>query len=143
MSALLYHGWGIRNCNYLNTFYTQGTVRFKIAVGDRLFCCPVCKSRNVLHKGKVTRTFNTLPIGSKAISIELDVPRIHCLSCQVTRQIKLPFARATRVFECRLRKKYSNPKLRKLKHIAIDEIYLGKKQKYRTLVLDLKSGGAV
>ena len=177
-TALLYHGWGILNCKYLSSTYKQGTVKFKISVGDRLICCPICKSRNLLHKGKVNRQLKTLPIGSKVVSIELDVPRIHCLNCQVTRQIKLPFARAhsrtTNAFERyvielsrmmtikdiskllktswdsikniikrRLKKKYDKPKLGKLKHIAIDEIYLGKKQGYMTLVLDLKSGAIV
>ena len=43
----------------------------------------------------------------------------------------------------RLGKRFARPKLRKLKHIAIDEIHLGKRHRYITLVLDLDSGAVV
>ena len=42
-----------------------------------------------------------------------------------------------------LKKKYDKPKLTALKRIAIDEIYLGKRTKYITLVMDLESGAVV
>jgi transposase len=42
-----------------------------------------------------------------------------------------------------LGQRFARPKLNKLKHIAIDEISLGKKHKYLTLVLDLDSGAVV
>ena len=42
-----------------------------------------------------------------------------------------------------LKKHYDKPKLKHLKRIAIDEIYLGKKTKYLTLVMDLATGAVV
>lgn len=42
-----------------------------------------------------------------------------------------------------LGKKYKKPRLKDLKQIAIDEIYLGKGMKFRTVVLDLQSGAIV
>lgn len=42
-----------------------------------------------------------------------------------------------------LGKKYSRPKLKHLRQIAIDEIYLGRGVKYLTVVLDLDSGAIV
>jgi len=42
-----------------------------------------------------------------------------------------------------LARKYRKPRLRHLKRIAIDEIYLGKGVKYLTIVLDLDSGAIV
>lgn len=42
-----------------------------------------------------------------------------------------------------LKKRFSKPRLKDLKLIAIDEIYTGKKDKYLTIVLDLKSGRVV
>jgi len=42
-----------------------------------------------------------------------------------------------------LKRQFGKTPLRHLKHIAIDEIYLGRKLKYRTLVLDLDSGAIV
>jgi transposase len=42
-----------------------------------------------------------------------------------------------------LGRKYSKPKLKHLKQLAIDEIYLGKSVKFLTVVLDLESGAIV
>ena len=42
-----------------------------------------------------------------------------------------------------LQKRYSKPKLNKLKKIAIDEISIGKGHKYLTIVLDLMTGAVV
>jgi transposase len=39
-----------------------------------------------------------------------------------------------------LRRKYKSFNLKKVRHIAIDEVYLGKKRKFITLVLDLRTG---
>jgi transposase len=43
----------------------------------------------------------------------------------------------------RLQKDYGAPRLKDLKHLSIDEIYLGRRRKYYTLVLDLDSGRIV
>ena len=42
-----------------------------------------------------------------------------------------------------LQKRFSRPKLKKLKDIAIDEISIGKRHRYLTVVLDLKTGAVV
>jgi len=42
-----------------------------------------------------------------------------------------------------LRRKYKSFDLRKVRHIAIDEVYLGKKRKYITIVLDLRTGRVI
>ncbi len=42
-----------------------------------------------------------------------------------------------------LQRRFAKPKLRSLKRIAIDEIYLGKKHKFLTIVMDLDSGRIV
>ena len=42
-----------------------------------------------------------------------------------------------------LQRKFSRPRLGRLKQIAIDEIYVGKRQRYLTIVLDLESGAVV
>jgi len=42
-----------------------------------------------------------------------------------------------------LQRRFSRPKLGKLKEIAIDEISIGKRHRYLTVVLDLKSGAVV
>jgi transposase len=42
-----------------------------------------------------------------------------------------------------LQRKFARPKLGRLKQIAIDEIYVGKRHKYLTIVLDLETGAVV
>lgn len=42
-----------------------------------------------------------------------------------------------------LYKKYSSRNLKKLKYLAIDELYLGKKRKFITIVLDLETGRVI
>jgi len=42
-----------------------------------------------------------------------------------------------------LRRKYRSFNLKKVRHIAIDEVYLGKKRKYITIVLDLRAGRVI
>jgi transposase len=42
-----------------------------------------------------------------------------------------------------LKRKFSRPRLAHLKRIAIDEIYVGKRRKYLTIVLDLDTGAVV
>lgn len=122
--------------------------------------------------------FRSVPIGSKAVSIALDVPRVYCPKCNVTRQVRVGFAderrRHTRTFaryaleltrlatiqdvadhlcvgwdlikelkKADLSRRHRQPKLRDLKHLAIDEICLGRGRRFRTLVLDLDTGAIV
>lgn len=42
-----------------------------------------------------------------------------------------------------LEKDYGHPRLKELRYLSIDEIYLGREQKYYTLVIDLESGRIV
>jgi len=41
-----------------------------------------------------------------------------------------------------LQRDYGAPRLRDLKHLSIDEIYVGRRRKFYTLVLDLDSDGS-
>jgi len=47
------------------------------------------------------------------------------------------------IHKLHLYKKYSSRNLKKLKYLAIDELYLGKKRKFITIVLDLETGRVV
>jgi transposase len=124
------------------------------------------------------RWWQTLPIGSKEVWIEMEVPRVECQSCRARRRVEVTFAepmrRHTRSFERyvtellqfmtpqdvsfhlgiswdlandiqkrRLGRRFERPKLKHLKQIAIDEIHLGKRHRFITLVLDLDSGAVV
>ena len=61
----------------------------------------------------------------------------------VSRQLGISWDLANDIQKRRLRKKFGRPKLRHLKRLAVDEVYVGKRHKYLTLVLDLDSGAVV
>jgi transposase len=124
------------------------------------------------------RQWRTLPIGAKAVWIDMQVPKVECQKCGARRRIAVTFAdpkrRHTRSFEryvCellrfmtpqdvawhlgiswdlandiqkrRLGKRFGRPKLKRAGHIALDEIQLGKRHRYLTVVLDLDSGAVI
>lgn len=47
------------------------------------------------------------------------------------------------IIKARLEKDYGHPRLKELQRLSIDEIYLGRRQKFYTLVIDLDSGRIV
>jgi transposase len=102
-TSLLYHAFGLQGYDYVKTDYTGGTVRFTIQQRPRTFRCPVCQSRQVCPRGTQQRTFKAVPIGGKPVCVVLPIPRVECPSCQVVRQVLLPFADPrrsyTRAFE--------------------------------------------
>jgi transposase len=126
----------------------------------------------------VVRRLRALPIGSKTVELETQIPRLACQDCGAVRQADIGFAEPRRTYTkafaryvldlsrhmtikdvaCHLgvgwdivkeiqkkdlRKRFSKPKLKHLKQIAIDEISVGKGHKYVTIVMDLKSGAVV
>ena len=177
-TSLLYHAFGIRGYDYRAMDVKKGELFFRIEVPRKSLKCPACGSAHIHIDEWCPRRWRTLPIGSKPVWIEMDVPKVKCQKCGAKRRVKLGFAdpkrQYTKSFERyviellqfmtpsdvarhlgiswdlandiqkrRLGKRFARPKLRKLKEIAIDEIYLGKRHKYITLVLDLKSGAVV
>ena len=177
-TSLLYHGFGVRGYDYLRTDYVGGGVIFSLERKSGSCLCAACGSRNVWRQGSVTRSFQTVPLGRKPVTLKVQIPRLLCHDCGKTRQAALGFADPrrtyTKSFECyvlelsrhttikdaadhlgvswdvvkdiqkrHLHKKFSRPKLKHLRQIAIDEISTGKGHRYVTIVLDLESGAVV
>ena len=177
-TSLLYHGWGVRGYQYVSTIYQGGTVCFSIDQDPGTFRCSKCGSAEVIKSGQVWRRFRSLPIGGKAVSIELPVQRLECSACCSTRQAKVAFADERRSYthaferyaldlsrhmtikdvakhlgigwdaikeiqKRNLQRRFKKPKLKHLKHLAIDEISIGHGHRYLTVVLDLDSGAVV
>ncbi len=61
----------------------------------------------------------------------------------VARHLQISWDTAKGIVGDDLQRRFAKPKLRSLKRIAIDEIYLGKKHKYVTIVMDLDRGAIV
>lgn len=177
-TSLLYHAFGIRGYRHRATRYEQGAVIVRIEAPRESLRCPECGGSHVHVVEKFRRQWRTVPIGAKAVYIEMDVPRVECQACGARKRVEVTFAepkkRYTRSFERyvmellqfmtpqdvswhldiswkvaneiqkrRLKRRFDRPKLGGLRRIAIDEIHLGRRYKFITLVLDLDSGAVV
>ncbi len=102
-TSLLYHAFGLRGYDYVNTDYQEGGVVFTIRQRPHTWRCPVCDSRDVLPRGHQQRTFKAVPIGHKPVLVILPIPRVECPACGIVRQVPLNFADPrrsyTRAFE--------------------------------------------
>jgi len=91
-TSLLYHGFGIRGYQYVNTKYEGGKVVFTVRQEKGDLRCVVCGSPHVVRRGTYPRRFRCLPIGRHPVQIVLDVPRVGCLDCGAVRQVAVGFA---------------------------------------------------
>ena len=91
-TSLLYHAFGIRGYTYTRTAYLGGTIHFATEQGNKPMCCSACGSSRVHPRGRTEREFRTVPIGRKPVIIHLAIPRVHCESCGLIRQVKIGFA---------------------------------------------------
>jgi len=91
-TSLLYHAFGVRGYTYVSTGYVEGRTVFQIEQPREDLRCPVCGTAAVIAKGQVPRTFLGVPIGKRTTQIQLNVPRVHCSSCDITRQVEVGFA---------------------------------------------------
>jgi transposase len=177
-TSLLYHGFGVRGYRYVRTDYVEGEVWLSMEQPREALCCPICDSAEVTRRGEEWRTFRTLPLGSKRVTLTLPVARVECAACGVVRQVSIAFADPRRTYtksfaryalelsrhmtirdvadhlgvgwdlikeiqKADLQRRFKKVPLKKLRQLAIDEISIGKHQRYLTVVLDLKSGAVV
>lgn len=177
-SSWLYHAFGVRGYRYVATRYESGEIVIVVEPPRESLRCPVCGGDHVHVHERFRRRWRTLPVGAKAVWIEMDVPQVYCQVCGGKRRVETTFAeprrRHTRGFERyvaellkfmtpqdvsrhlgiswdlandiqkrRLGRRFGRPKLKGLKRIAIDEIHLGKRHRYITLVLDWDTGVVV
>ena len=91
-TSLLYHGFGIRGYTYTRTAFDGGTIHFAFDQDKKPLSCSACGSSSVHPRGRTERTFRTLPIGSKPVVIHFEIPRVHCESCGLIRQVEIEFA---------------------------------------------------
>ena len=177
--SLLYHAFGVREgCDYQETLYEDGCIRFVLSVRPDWLRCPACDGRDIVRKGRRFRELQTVPIGLKPVFLVTEVPKCQCAACGKRFEAAPPFApayvRYTRrlqafvedlsgrmtisdlaaitglgwdtvkdIVKARLEKDCGHPRLKELKRLSIDEIYVGRRRKFYTLVIDLDSGRIV
>lgn len=97
-TTLLYQMFGIRGYEYRRTDYHQGAACFVIEQPRAKYRCSQCGSAAVNAQGHKERFFQSLPIGGKPTFVLLQVARVTCFQCEVTRQVKVPFAAPWRTY---------------------------------------------
>jgi transposase len=117
-TSLLYHAFGVRGYQYVSTSFVEGQVVFRVKPKRENCRCAACGSAEVTLRGGIERTWRTLPIGHKPAKITLRVPRVHCTSCGVVRQIEVGFAQARR----RHTKAFACYALELLRHMTIQDV---------------------
>lgn len=91
-TSLVYHGFGVKGYQYVNSRFDGGEITFKIRQSPFHYRCSNCGSRTVTCRGKVNRRFRSLPIGRKPVWIMMAIQRVSCLTCGLVRQVKIGFA---------------------------------------------------
>ena len=117
-TSLLYHGFGIRGYQHVGTEYVGGEIWFSIEQPRESLCCPRCDSADVTRRGEEWRTFRTLPVGRKRVTLTLPVARVECAVCDVVRQVAIPFADSRRTYT----KSFARYALELSRHMTIQDV---------------------
>lgn len=91
-TSLLYHACGVRGYQVFRTDYVLGRVCFWLEQPREKYRCPACGSAAVNAQGHKERFLRSVPMGLKPTFLMVKVPRVVCFQCELTRQVKVPFA---------------------------------------------------
>jgi transposase len=91
-TSLLYHEFGICGYKHRRVDRGDGATVFHIEQPRDKLRCPSCGTANVTCQGSQERVFRSLPLGRRPTLVYLAVARVHCGKCEVTRQVRVPFA---------------------------------------------------
>jgi transposase len=117
-TSLLYHAFGVRGYRYVKTEYVERRVVFTVEAQLEKCRCSACDSQNVWRQGSVTRTFRTLPIGGRPVTLRAEIPRLLCHDCGVTRQAAVGFAEPRRSYT----KSFERYALELSRHMTIKDV---------------------
>lgn len=105
-TSFLYHCFNIRGLyQYVSTEYIDGKTIFNIAHHNKQKC-PLCKSKQIIKKGTVPRTFQSIPIGTRQTLLRINHQRVFCKSCQKLSMLPLNFTPKTKARYCNKFKRY-------------------------------------
>jgi len=102
----------------VGTEYVGGEIWFSIEQPRESLCCPLCDSADVTRRGEAWRTFRTLPVGRKRVTLTLPVARVECAVCDVVRQVAIPFADSRRTYT----KSFARYALELSRHMTIQDV---------------------
>ena len=85
----VYAALGVRGYEHRSIQLGEGSVIVRLDVKDQDVCCPGCGSPDVVRRGCLTRSFLAPPIGSRTVTLLIDVPRVQCDPCGTVRQVEV------------------------------------------------------
>jgi transposase len=138
------------NCNSRNVIQRGSQLRqFRtLPIGERAvwiqFAVPrlECKACRSIRQAKVRFADGSKRYTKRFRKLVLTLSR-HMTIKSVADYLQVGWDLVKNIQKKHLHRRYSHPNIRKLKRVAIDEIYMGKKTGYLTVVLDLQRGIAV
>ena len=93
MSAtLLYRAFGLRGYRYRSQTIEHGCPIVTIEQPRSALRCSGCRSADVDRRGSTYREWQTIPIGSRPVSLWMHVPRLYCWNCGVPLQAAITFS---------------------------------------------------
>ena len=90
--GLLYRALGVRGYRWAGESFTKQEWRIRMAPEPESLRCSQCGSRDVIRRGQEPREFRTLPLGSWATILQVNVQRVECRTCGCLRQVNVNFA---------------------------------------------------
>lgn len=101
--SFLYHAFGVRGYTYKSLAYKDNAIILRLQHKEQKHCeCPHCHSPLKIHYGNRMRQIRSLPIGSKPMFFEIDVPRYKCKHCARVWQADVPFTHGNVSYSFRL-----------------------------------------
>lgn len=91
-TSLLYHGFGLKDQEYLKAEYKGGRVIFYIRTKEHKLRCSQCGSKRVIKRGSKQRDFRGVPIGLKPVLFRAKVQRLECRECGSVHQEEIKYA---------------------------------------------------
>src|ERR1700683_3071907 len=163
-TTLLVRSFGLVGYRHVSEHFAEGATIFRIDQPRDRLRCSQCGAANVWIAGGHERVFHNLPLRCQQCQtvrqskIGFADPKKHYtrsferyaleLSRHMTIQdvadhLHVGWDTIKDIQAKNLQRRFSNPKLHKLKQIAIDEINVGKGHHYLTIVLNLLTGAVV
>lgn len=96
-TSLLNRAFGCREYRYKSTKYEGSDVIFTLEPKKKMLVCPFCGSADVVCKGQRTRRIRSVPIGRKAVWLDVSIPRLDCRKCSKRFEVFPPLPTATEV----------------------------------------------
>ena len=101
--SFLYQAFGVKGYTYKKSAYKDNAIILHLRHKPLRSCqCPHCQSKEVIHYGKKYRQIRSLPIGSKPMFFEIDIPRYQCKHCEHVWQAPIPFTHGNVSYSFRL-----------------------------------------